>query len=266
MEAAWAHRPVAVSPVIRELVQGLNDSMNDADRQALKTLIPMLPGSLGDDALEAVRSWRVLDWHCRTWTSAWLRCAGCREEAAALESAAPITGVHALTAARHPLSRARASAAARLAAEIAAGNVLLGASGYAFAVAEVAAPRVAVRALASSSAWRSGWDLSRAGAETDWDLALGDARRTGRDAAVAVAWRAARAAAAKADQRAAWMAAVDAATADLRTEVVALQRAVIELVASLVDLKVDSLVDLKIEAPVDREVGPSAGRDSHVVG
>jgi hypothetical protein len=143
------------------------------------------------------------------------------------------TGRAALAALRHGMP-----ASARLANAGARCSDALDASLYAFAIADVAAPRAAVRALASSSAWRSGWETPRAGGALEgWDRARDDARRTGRDAALAVAWRAAWPAAAKADQRAAWLAATDAATAALRPEVVALQLGAAALVAALVELR-----------------------------
>lgn len=111
--AEWTDRPASVSPVIRELVQGLNDAMNDADRQVLKPLIPLLAGSRGHDGLEAAHSWSVMDWHCRTWTSAWLRSAGCVAEASAIESTAAIVDQYTLRAALEPLHNARIAAAAR---------------------------------------------------------------------------------------------------------------------------------------------------------
>jgi hypothetical protein len=73
----------------------------------------VLAGSRGDDAQEAARSWSVMDWHCRTWPSAWLRSAGCVAEAGALESTPAIVDNDTLRAALEPLRIARATASAK---------------------------------------------------------------------------------------------------------------------------------------------------------
>jgi hypothetical protein len=107
----WSDRPSSVSPVAAELLRSLNDAMDDADRQKLKPVIPLLPGSRGAGDLEAVRSWMVMDWHCRKWPSTWLRWAGAVAEADSLEAAGPIAGVETLRAALRALATAREAAA-----------------------------------------------------------------------------------------------------------------------------------------------------------
>jgi hypothetical protein len=107
----WSDVPSSVSPVIAALLRTLNDAMDDGDRQLLRHLISMLPGTRGDDELEAARSWIVMDWHCRRWPSIWLRWAGHLEEADALTWVAEITDSARLRAAVPALGRARAAAA-----------------------------------------------------------------------------------------------------------------------------------------------------------
>ena len=109
---SWTDLTTSVSPVITELLQGLNDTMSDADRHVLRPLIPTLPGTVGDKGLEAARSWMAMDWHCRVWPSAWLRSSGCAREAAELEGVMPITDAATTHAAMEQLERARIAARA----------------------------------------------------------------------------------------------------------------------------------------------------------
>src|SRR5262245_30361268 len=186
---AWTDRPASVSPVIAELLRGLNDCMADAERQRLIGLVPMLPGTRGDGEVEATRSWMVMDWHSRTWPSTWLRAIGCRDEAAALAGASAVFGTETLRAALPALGAARAAAAAQreaawrgALAERAAG------AEYRIAVAAGKAQVGAVRAMSTTSGWNAGWDLARAAAPEWWDRAAEDATSTGRDAALVCAW------------------------------------------------------------------------------
>ena len=185
---AWTDRPVSVSPVLTALLTCLNDAMDDVQRQDLKRLIPILPGTRGEGGVEVVRSWMVLDWHCRTWPSAWLRAIGCT----AVE-AAPITDIESLRAALWTLHRASKAAAARREAtrlgafeQRSAGDEAT----YRLAVAYGKAQVDAVRAMSATSAWSAGWDLSRVYGPQAWDAARDHARSIGRDAALVCAWNA----------------------------------------------------------------------------
>ncbi len=108
----WTDRPASVSPVITALLTSLNDAMDGAGREELKQLLPILPGSRRNDAVESTRMWMVLDWHSRTWTSVWLRSIGCADEADALSAARALTDTRSLRGASRTLGRARANASA----------------------------------------------------------------------------------------------------------------------------------------------------------
>ena len=109
----WTDHPTSASRVIGAFLKGLNDAMNDVDRQGLKPLISGLPGSCGSVELETARSWMVMDWHCRTWPSVWLRSAGCVAEAVELEGAHLITDLETLHGALQALGKAREAASTR---------------------------------------------------------------------------------------------------------------------------------------------------------
>jgi hypothetical protein len=111
------------------------------------------------------------------------------------------------------------------------------AAAYRMAVAHETAQISAARALSASSAWTAGWDESRAGADVSWDLARGDARGAGRDAALAVAMQAAWTATGNTDRPLAWPAAMEAAAAVLEAPARSLERALISLVRTLVQLE-----------------------------
>jgi len=157
--------------VITAFVTSLNDAMNDTDRQALKPLIPALPASRGDADLEGARSWTLMDWHCRTWTSTWLRAAGCFNEAALLERASLIRDGETLSSGLGPLRQARAAATAkRVDATRAAPLETLGLAVAASDVDTGSPALKAVRdAISSGSGWPAMWKaVKTAGATGPW--------------------------------------------------------------------------------------------------
>jgi hypothetical protein len=76
--------PACASPVIAKFLRTWNDQLPDDDRQQLKRYIPLLIGTAGSPELEGRRAWMALDWLVRTYTPAWLRCAGLTDQADAL--------------------------------------------------------------------------------------------------------------------------------------------------------------------------------------
>ena len=183
----WTDRPASVSRVISALLRAVNDTMNDADRQALRPLIPMLPGTGGGEELETARSWMVMDWHCRTWPSVWLRAVGCADEAAELEGVGMVIDAAHLSAVLQPLSTGRSAAYASL---FAAMNGSID-EGLASAIAAAHAdenepPLVAARARIRSgdlgpelaaareeAPLAGGWDADRRASWTQaWDAAV----------------------------------------------------------------------------------------------
>lgn len=75
--------PASVSPVLGRVGRELNDKIGEDRRQALKPLIPLLPGTAGD-GLDPQRSYLGLDWLVRTHTPTWLDVAGLTVDAATL--------------------------------------------------------------------------------------------------------------------------------------------------------------------------------------
>ncbi len=288
----WSDRPSSVSPLVGEILRSLNDAMCDGDRQTLKQVIHILPGSRGDGALEAARAWMAMDWHCRRWASTWLRQVGCADEGEALAKTGVIVDAETLRAALRALAIGRTAAlamrlqtthesleqgldaavaaaganneesaivAARAAIQSDAGAlvfreaqkevpVLAGWTAkrrarwreacdiamYKVSVAAGTAQIAAVRALSVTSAWKVGWNQYLGRVET-LERACEDARSIGRDAALALAWRAAWAALLDVDRQASWAVATEAAEAVLRGPITGLQGTAVELVGALVD-------------------------------
>ncbi len=61
----WSDNPKCASPLLADYGRRLNDRLSHALRQELKPLIPMLVGSVGDDATEERRSVMLADWYIR---------------------------------------------------------------------------------------------------------------------------------------------------------------------------------------------------------
>jgi hypothetical protein len=150
--------------------------MGDLDRQALVPLLSLLPGTRGGEKLEVARTWMVIDWHCRAWPSAWLRAAGCVEEAAALDAATAIVDAGTLRDSLEPLRKARAGATAR---RVAAMDSFIE-DGLATALAAADAGEMEPAIAAARGAFRAGagWPAIRRAqksvpAAAGWDAARG---------------------------------------------------------------------------------------------
>ena len=68
----WTDEPACVSPVIRMFLIGLNDSLGEKDRQALKQLILPQLGSAGGKKREAKRELMLWNWTIRVAIPEWL--------------------------------------------------------------------------------------------------------------------------------------------------------------------------------------------------
>jgi len=155
MEAvAWlagephSDHPVCACPVIAEFLRRWNDDLDDAGRQALKPLLPLVVGTRSTAAVEDARAWLATDWLVRVHTPAWLDLAGLADQAEALRGLPEITPATA-KASRPTIDAVRErAAAARDAARAAAW----------------AAARDAAGAAAGDAAWAAAWDAAWASA------------------------------------------------------------------------------------------------------
>ena len=136
--------PACASPVIATFLRTWNDQLPDDDRQQLKRYIPLLIGTAGSPELEGRRAWMALDWLVRTYTPAWLRCAGLTDQADALAGLPEFADGMDVPSVRPTLEAVRRDAtaagsaagyaawsAARSAAERAAGSAARSAAGCA---------------------------------------------------------------------------------------------------------------------------------------
>ena len=182
----WSDHPACVCPVLGAFFRAWNDSLPDADRNAIiKPLLPRLIGTNGGSALAERRALMAADWLIRIHTPAWLRLAKLDAQANALASLPEITSMASIPSIREPIE--------------AASN-------------DAAAARDAAWDAAWAAAWDAAWDAARAAARDAAWAAAGDAARAAAwDAAWAAAWAAAWDAAWAAAGAAAWDAAGDAA-------------------------------------------------------
>jgi hypothetical protein len=155
-DQAHSDSPPCVSPVLRTFGTKLNDVLPDDRRQLLKPLIPLMPGTAGDE-LDEVRSYMALDWLIRTWTPAWLDLAGLTAEATALRDLRRIVDLVAAQQAGPVVRDAQQKAAAawdaaRDAARDAAWDAARDAARDAAGDAAGAAARDAARAAARDAA------------------------------------------------------------------------------------------------------------------
>jgi len=163
----WSDHPACVCPVLGAFFRAWNDSLPDADRNAIiKPLLPRLIGTNGGSALAERRASMAADWLIRIHTPAWLRLAKLDAQANALASLPEITSVASIPSIREPIEAAsNDAAAARDAAWAAAGD----------------AARAAAWAAARAAAWAAAWDAAWAAAgAAAWDAA-GDALKPTRD-------------------------------------------------------------------------------------
>lgn len=210
----FSDHPKCASPVLTDFGISLNDRWDDAARQKLIPLIPLIVGTRDDQ--DEARGYLALDWLIRTYTPAWLDLAGLTVEAAGLRSLPRIVDLAAVESAGPVVRQAQKKAAA------AAGAAR---DGAAVGAAVEAAVRDATRAAVGDAA------LAAAGAARD---AAGDAAGAAARYATRYAVRDA--------TRAAVGAAVGAATPDAtRTAVLAAARDVLEPTVVMLQ---DSAVEL----------------------
>ncbi len=195
-EEPHSDKPACVSPILGGYGRSLNDVLPYTKRQALKPLIPLLPGT-SRDGLDETRGYLALDWLIRTYTPAWLDLAGLAEEAQTLRDLRRIVDLVAATEAGLFVRNASDKAAA---AWVAAGAAAWAADWAAARVAARDTAWAATRDAAGAAVWAAAW-------VADWDTAWGAARDATRVAAGAAAWAAARDATRDAAGAAAWAAA-----------------------------------------------------------
>ena len=168
--------PPCASPVIAAFLRSWNDTLDDTTRQTLKPYIPRLVGTAGTPEQEDQRAWMALDWLVRTYTPAWLRCAGLNDQADTLAGLAEFQAGMDVPAIRPVIDRVRKDA-------VAAGDAAWAA---AWAAAWVAA------GVAAGDAARDALTVARDAARDAAWVALGDAAGdAARAAARAAAWVAA---------------------------------------------------------------------------
>ena len=68
----WTDHPGCVSPCLATFLRAWNDGMDDADRQQLRPLIPLLIGTAAPRALELGRAWLASHWLLRVALPTWL--------------------------------------------------------------------------------------------------------------------------------------------------------------------------------------------------
>jgi hypothetical protein len=178
-------KPRCVSPVIAAFMRSWNDDLEDAPRQKLKTLIPLMIGTNTGEAGDEIRAWMATDWLVRVHTPAFLRLAELTEHANRLASLSPLTSSETAEAAQPTIEEARsASAAARDAARAAARDAARdAASAAAWAAARAAASAAAraaardaasaaARDAASAAAWAAGYSAAYAAARQKMDAVV----------------------------------------------------------------------------------------------
>lgn len=121
--------PACASRVLTAFGISLNDRWDDAARQKLVPIIPLIIGTR-DDGQDEARGYMALDWLIRTYTPAWLDLAGLTAEATALRDLRRIVDLTAAQSAGPVVRSAREkSAAARAAARAAAWDAARAAAG-----------------------------------------------------------------------------------------------------------------------------------------
>lgn len=99
----WSDHPACVSPMIADFLRTWNDMMEDADRQQLRQLVPLVIGTRTTRADDDIRHWMVVDWLVREYTPAWLDLAGFTGLANNLRTLPAIAGHTGMVVAAKPL-------------------------------------------------------------------------------------------------------------------------------------------------------------------
>jgi hypothetical protein len=171
--------PICVSPVLRAMCIALNDGLEFAPRQRLRTYLARTIGT-AEDGFDQQRGWMAMDWLARVYTPAWLDLAGLSRPADALVGLPEIAHGRSLRRALTVLESARREARS--------------ARAHAFGIALPTgwAATVAGREAAWSCAGAAAWAAARLGVgDIAGDRARAAARATAGDAA-AIAIRRAR--------------------------------------------------------------------------
>lgn len=159
---AWSDTPECACPVLCAFMQSWNDSLPDAERDALlRPLIPRLVGTRATPEIEERRAMMAADWLIREHTPAWLRLAGLTAQADALASLPEITDFLRCPSLMPTLNAVRtAAAAARDAPGTAPGTAARAAAWAAARAARAAAggaagdaAGTAARGAAGDAAW-----------------------------------------------------------------------------------------------------------------
>jgi hypothetical protein len=166
-------QPVCVDLPLRSFCIGLNDDLDDEQRQRLRPYLGRCIGTTGDGRTSE-RGYMCLDWIVRTYTPTWLELAGLADDAAALRALPEIVD---LDTAKVAGPVVRASQKKADAAWTAAGDAAWTAAGDAARAAAGDAARAAARTAAWTAARDAAWTAARA--------AAGDAAWTAAGAALA---------------------------------------------------------------------------------
>jgi hypothetical protein len=163
----WSDSPKCVSPVLGAFLRSWNDALNDHDRQMLKPYARKVLKTAGSHEVDLKRSWMAMDWLAREFAPAWLRAAGLKDHAEALEGLTALVDDRSAQKAQPKLeaaglaARSAAESAAESAAWSAAGSAAesaawLAAESTARSAARSAAESAA-RSAAESAAWLAAW-------------------------------------------------------------------------------------------------------------
>jgi hypothetical protein len=166
-------QPVCVDLPLRSFCIGLNDALDDTDRQRLRPYLGRCIGTAGDGRTSE-RGYLCLDWIVRVYTPTWLELAGLTEDAARLRALPEIVDLDTAKQAGPVVQKSRATAhAAWDAARAAAWDAAWDAAGAAAGAAAWDAARAAAGAAARDAAWDAAGDAAGAAA---WAAAGGAAR------------------------------------------------------------------------------------------
>jgi hypothetical protein len=230
--------PRCASPFISAFLRSWNDSLDDAERNALlKPLIPRLVGTRASGVhglfVERRRGLMAADWLVRIATPTWLRLGGLTTHANALATLPEITSIAQSASIKGVLNAAREDASAAQEAAwsddwSAACDAAVDAANDAITAGALVAARTAI--LAAQGATRL---HKRHGAP--WDAILPGAVTSAHDAAIAVSLTAAQGTKLPETWTLAWAAARDAAGKRLAPIKAELQQSALALVNRMVE-------------------------------
>ncbi len=151
----WSDSPVCACPVISAFLRSWNDSLPDAERDALlRPFIVRLVNTKRDENTEKRRAIMAADWLIRVHTPAWLRLAGLTTQADALTALPEITDFAQCPSLMPTLNAVRHDADA-------AWNAAWSAAWSAAGSAAWSAARSAAGSAAGSAARSAAWSAAR---------------------------------------------------------------------------------------------------------